>query len=169
MHTSNGDVGRRRVPGGGSAGNHSRGAGQERKRLVIEPYAAGQFHGALDRADTDAPIVIAADCPDKALPMSKQNQVSQLRQSALLVDKIAAQQKQIGVRGCDDPLQLLAKVFGFEFPKMQIAHIKHAKRTVYIRETDPLAADIGRRVRSDLNLPGKSHLFSVFRWFNIAD
>jgi hypothetical protein len=112
MHASNGDVGRRRRLGDGAAGNHSRSAGQERKRLVIEPYAAGLFHGALDQADADAPIVIAADCSDKAPLLSGQYQARQLRQSALPVNEIAAQQEQIGVRSGDDPLQLIAKILG---------------------------------------------------------
>ena len=169
MHASNGDVGRRRCRATAPLATTRVVPATKRKRLAIEPDAAGQFHGVLDHADADAPIVIAADCPDEARSASGGNQIGQLRQSALFVDKIAAEQEQLGVRGCDDPLQLIAKMFGFALPKMQIAHVEHAKRTVYVRQTDPLAADVGRFVRSDLNLPGKSHLCSIFRWFNIED
>ena len=114
METSDGGA----CSGDGAAGNHARRAGDERKRLVIEPDAAGQLHGVLDHADADAPIVIAADCPDEAFSAGGGNQLGQLRQSALFVNKIAAEQEQLGVRGCDDPLQMIAKRFGFSLPKM---------------------------------------------------
>jgi hypothetical protein len=123
MHTSNGNVGERHLSGDGTAGNYSRRAGNEGKRLVIEPDAACQLHSVRDHAEADTPIVVAADCPDEALSASGGNQLGQLRQSALFVNKIAAEQEQIGVRGCDDPLQLVAKTFGFSLSKMQIAHV----------------------------------------------
>jgi hypothetical protein len=127
MHTSNGNVRPGHLSGDGATGNHPRRAGNERKRLAIEPDAACPLHGVLDHAEADAPIVIAADCPDEALSASGGNQLGQLRQSALFVNKIAAEQEQLGVRGCDDALQLIAKMFGCLLPKMQIAHVQHAK------------------------------------------
>ena len=66
--------------------------------------------------------MIAADGPDKALPPRGQDEAVQLRQPALLVYKIAAEQQQIGGRGRDDPLQLIDEMLSLAFHKMHIAH-----------------------------------------------
>jgi hypothetical protein len=43
-------------------------SGKESKGAVIEPRAAGVNHGALDDADSDVSIVVAADGTDKTCP-----------------------------------------------------------------------------------------------------
>ena len=80
-----------------------------------------------------------------------------------MVDKIAAEQQQIGHRRCDDLFQLVAEMLGCALPEVQIAHVEYAKRMVYLREADHLAADVGRFARSDFNLPGKSHASDIPR------
>ncbi len=71
----------------------TRSAGKEGKGLAVEPNAARLLHGALNRADADAVIVVAAGRSDKARPASEGNQGVQLRQPATSVNQIAAEQQ----------------------------------------------------------------------------